>query len=223
MITNAADRDFSSDTGFWTKTAQVTISGGVCNIKSTDGSYQSVSKPLLTIGKTYKIVYDITANRGGGLKLESGAASSLVIDSAVGTSKVSYILANAVGLFIARNTGVTDIDIDNLSIKECGWADSQAIYDYYISVGKSVLEATKAASMWCKFNNSDDNAAVFGCLYNWFARYLFWLYPPRGLKHPLVDDAAQCINTYGGTAVAAGKLKKEGLTYWNSPNSGLIS
>ena len=34
LITNAADRDFSSDTGFWTKTAQVTIGGGVCNIKS---------------------------------------------------------------------------------------------------------------------------------------------------------------------------------------------
>ena len=83
MITNAADREFSSDTGFWTKTAQVTIAGGVCNIKSTDGSAQGISRSgLLTAGKVYKKTYDIIANRGGSLSIVSGS-TTINIDSAV--------------------------------------------------------------------------------------------------------------------------------------------
>ena len=121
---------------------------------------------------------------------------------------MTYILAASNGFTIARNAGVTDIDIDNLSIKECGWADSQAIYDYYISVGKSVLEATKAAAMFCKYNNSDDNAAVYGYILNGHANNYFKNAAPKGLRLGLNNDWTQLFTTLGGNSVAGKKLKK---------------
>ena len=146
LITNAADRDFSSDTGFWTKTAQVTIGGGVCNIKSTDGSAQNILRGgLLTIGRVYALYYDIIANRGGAIGTDQ--MGGITLNSVVGTGKAAYFKCTS-ATFNIKRAGITDIDIDNVSIKEVGWADSQAIYDYYISVGKSTLEATKAASTW---------------------------------------------------------------------------
>ena len=63
--------------------------------------------------------------------------------------------------------------------------------------------------MWCKYNNSDDNAAVYGYLYNWWAVYLFSLYPPKGLRVPTKADFDQLVATLGGSSVAGGKLKKE--------------
>ena len=163
---------------------------------------QGISRSgLLTAGKVYKKTYDIVANRGGSLSIVSGS-TTINIDSAVGVGKVAYFIAGSTSETIQRNTGVTDIDIDNVSTKEVGWADSQAIYDYYISVGKSVLEASRAASMWCKYNNSDDNAAVYGYLYNWWAVYLFSLYPPKGLRVPTKADFDQLFATLGGISVA---------------------
>ena len=37
---------------------------------------------------------------------------------------------------------------------------------------------------------------------------------------PTKADFDQLVATLGGTSVAGGKLKKEGLSYWNSPNTG---
>ena len=161
LITNAADREFSSDTGFWTKGGSnpPTIANGVCNIACAAGGDSYIQRlGILQVGKVYKFTYSVKRNSAGSFNLF--AFPTILLDSAVGDNKVVYFIAGTTAFILGRRSGATDIDVDDYSLKECGWADSQAIYDYYISVGKSTLEATKAAAMWCKYNNSDDTAAV---------------------------------------------------------------
>src|SRR5690606_32953633 len=43
---------------------------------------------------------------------------------------------------------------------------------------------------------------------------------PTGWHIPTLDDAQTLINYAGGYSYAAGELKTEGTSYWNSPNMG---
>lgn len=58
-ITNAADREFTSDTGFWTKSQYFTISNGVMKMTNAPRSEGFYKPFVLTIGKVYKITFDI--------------------------------------------------------------------------------------------------------------------------------------------------------------------
>ena len=64
--------------------------------------------------------------------------------------------------------------IDNVSLKEIGWAGSTELYDgiYSQTTGTTTEKeyaALKAAAMWCHYNNDISLGAVYGKLYNWFA------------------------------------------------------
>jgi len=43
---------------------------------------------------------------------------------------------------------------------------------------------------------------------------------PQGYRFATKDDYIQLVNYLGGSEVAGGKLKKEGLSYWITPNTG---
>lgn len=198
LITNAADREFSSDTGFWSKTAQVTIGGGVCNIKSTDGSYQSLSKyNLISVNKMYALRYDVVRNGGGTLAM-GGAATNILLDSTIGVGKVVYFLSATTTFEIKRNS-ICDIDLDNLSLKEAAWS-----------------ELTTPA--WCYYNNSEANGAIYGRQYNNYA--VVKLTGSPIWRAPMKADFDQLATFLNGTSVAGGKLKASGLAYWNTPNTG---
>lgn len=192
----------------------------------------SNSRPLLKLGtvgfmqagKRYKIKFDYKVNSGTCILTYVYDGALLNINktlSGSGTLEFAvYLSANweLALYFDGRNT--FDLQIDNPSAKEAGWADAQLLYDTYIGAGRSSLEATKAASMCCKYSNSDDNAVIYGFIANWWAAYLLSINPPKGLRYPTEFDSDQLRTTLGGSAIAGGKLKKEGLTYWNSPNTG---
>lgn len=200
LITDASARDFSSDSGWWTKSAGITIAGGVCNIKSTAGESQFIQRNvLLTIGRQYTITLEIVANRSGSLRLEGLGSDNYDIDSTVGIK--TYHLTAVQSYLIIKRTGVCDIDIDNASLKLTGWADL-------------------TTPAWCYYDNSVANGAVYGKLYNWYAIDLINKYAPQGYRVPTSADFTQLATFLGGTSVAGGKMKKEGLTYWNTPNTG---
>lgn len=102
----------------WLTTAQIVIADGVCNIISVDGTYQYI-KPsgILTIGDTYRLSYEIKRNDAGALKCSAGSGSYGVLDSNVGSHSTEFI-ATGSSFYIERSTGVTDIDIDNISIQK---------------------------------------------------------------------------------------------------------
>jgi hypothetical protein len=110
---------FDTDSG-WIKTSTVTISNGVANIVS-DGSYQYLAQSNITTqNKFYKLVYTIVSNNNGALKFSNGSGSYGNLTSTVGTH-IKYFQANTgSSVYIERQSGVTDITIDNVSIKEVG-------------------------------------------------------------------------------------------------------
>ena len=84
--------------------------------------------------------------------------------------------------------------------------------------------------MWCHYGNLVDNGAIYGKLYNWFAVKLLQMdidyynaANPNamwGWRVPTQADFNTLATTLGGAGVAGGKMKMQGTTYWNSPNTG---
>ena len=89
--------------------------------------------------------------------------------------------------------------------------------------------AVKAAAMWCYYNNDPTLGAVYGKLYNWYAIKLLQMdidyynvanpTAPWGWRVPVRGDFDTLMANLGGINVAGGKMKKEGATYWSSPNT----
>ena len=197
LITNAADREFTNDTGFWTKNATpVVIANGVLRVDNAVSNGTGIRRSILVVGKQYKVTLTINVLTGGTIRIGFGDSNDYIITT---TGTFTIMGACRLDTFIriyGSLAGMT-YEIDNISLVECGWADAQTLYDNAITYGKSVLEATKAAAMCCEYNNNDDNAAVYGYLYNWWAVYLFWLYPPKGLRVPTKADFDQLVATLG--------------------------
>ena len=140
IVTNGT---FDTDSD-WTKSSQSTISNGTARILSTDGSFQFLKQSgyTSTQGETVKITIDIVDVQSGQLKVFfDGGANTQNIPSTVGTHTVYLVNDGTVGtLAITRISGVTDITIDNISIKQVdpndrwtlgtGWSieDGVAIY-----------------------------------------------------------------------------------------------
>ena len=178
----------------------------------------------------------------------SGSLSIRVDDTGAGynssiaitTSWVTYTLyylhgvsGGGVNIFSQSSAGV--FRIDELSIQEIGWLGSQELYDgiYAQTVGtveQKTYAAVKAAAMWCHYNNDVATGAVYGKLYNWFAVKLMQMdidyynaanpTTPWGWRVPAQADFQTLSTFLGGDAVAGGKLKLAGTTYWGSPNTG---
>jgi len=116
IISNLADSTFTSDTGYWTKTAQIAIANGVCNLKSNDGSQQYIYKTLiLTTGKQYRLTYNVIRNGEGLIQLTDGN-TVFTISNSIGTN--TYIFTATFSSIRFRTNGVTDIDIDNIVLQE---------------------------------------------------------------------------------------------------------
>ena len=135
-------------------------------------------------------------------------------------------------LYIA---GAGEFAVDSFSIQEVGWSGSQELYDGIYAQTSGTVEqktyaAVKAAAMWCHYNNDVTLGAVYGKLYNWFAVKLIQMdidyynaanpTASWGWRVPTQIDFTTLSTYLGGNDVSGGKLKKEGTTYWSTPNTG---
>ena len=71
---------------------------------------------------------------------------------------------------------------------------------------------------WCYYNNLETTGAIYGRMYNGYAVQKITGSPIW--RAPMSADFSQLSAVLGGDAVAGGKLKAEGLIYWNAPNTG---
>ena len=117
--------DFATDSD-WVKDGETTISAGKCRILSTAGAYSAVQQlNVLTIGKTYKLDIDIVSYNAGLIRVSDGTTILLENISSVNSYSVTFIATNT-KVWIYRN-GITDISIDNVSVKEVqGFASPSA-------------------------------------------------------------------------------------------------
>lgn len=203
----------------WTAYAGASIIGATSfSATQNTGIYKGIG---LVTGKYIKVTIAGTVT-GASLGIRDTASN-------VGQSLVSgtfdTVVYNLVGAsvniyLIAIGGTITNCTLTKFQVEECGWSDATAIYDARIAAGDTVKAAALAASMWCYYDNLPANGTIYGKLYNWYAVYTLSLNPPKGWRVPSSADFTQLQTYLGGAAVAGGKIKKEGLTYWNTPNTG---
>lgn len=145
LVTNGDFTAWTGDNPDWwilatTETAgsYVTESSGKARIVSDGSAMGIVRRDLLTIGKTYKITYSIKSVTAGSLKIcdETGAYFYVASDNIVGDNKVAYFVARATNIAILRQSGTTDITIDDISIKEAPPIDLKYMIVATDSTGK---------------------------------------------------------------------------------------
>jgi len=216
-ITNAEDREFSSDTGFWRKTGTANIGGGKCNLP---GSGDSIYKTgITTVERWNKIEVNIDSQSGSFLQISKGGVNKSIFGTG---SKSTYIKPITTGALYITEIGAGAI-IDNVSDKEVGWAGLGDLYDWLIKEGYTVHDALKEAAAWCYYNNDSANGVIYGKLYNWYAASLIDTdmgTASYGWHVPTEVEFNTLVTALGGSSVAGGKMKKEGADYWNSPNNG---
>lgn len=70
------------------------------------------------------------------------------------------------------------------------------------------------------YNGDEDNIAVYGRLYTWFAVTDSRNVCPEGWHIPADAEWATLTTYLGGFKIAGGKLKESGHSHWRSPNTG---
>ncbi|OCW94219.1 hypothetical protein A9168_08315 [Macellibacteroides sp. HH-ZS] len=235
-ITNIDDREFTSDTGFWTKLYDATISDGIMSVANNPvaGSCGISKIGILTVGKWYKISFNIKTLSSDSITVYAGTGSSTA-RSTIGENTV-YSLAAGDGRFRLYSGPVGQyFEIENISIQEVGWSDSTNLYNYVYANTTGTVEqkeyaAVKASAMWCHYNNDPALGAIYGKLYNWYAVKLLQMdidyynsTNPTATWGWRVPTSANfnALSTYlGGLSLAGGRLKKDGIDYWSTPNTG---
>jgi len=228
-ITNIADREFSSDTGFWS-IGVGNISGGSFNITGVNGFITRVSS--ITFGKWYKVIFTISGYTSGIAGISSLMTSDISrLVTANGTYTI-YVLSNSTTMGFSGQSGCV---FDNVSVQEIGWEGSTELYDGIYAQTAGTVEqktyaAVKAAGFWSHYNNDMALGSVYGKLYNWYAVKLLQMdidyynvanpTTPWGWRVPAYTDFNTLATNLGGASVAGGKMKKDGLLYWTTPNTG---
>jgi hypothetical protein len=114
IITPDANRDFSSNTGYWTLEAGVTIGNGKLNFSNTANNRGFYKLNLITSGKTYKLEITISGYVEG--FIDSNNGNNFTFPSSNGTHTVYFVGGNP-HLVLSAN-GTTTLSLDSISIKE---------------------------------------------------------------------------------------------------------
>ena len=114
-ITNISVKEVGQNWSF-TSGATLTDIGAKITHTPTAGSIAQLS--VLTIGKQYKLTYEITESISGGLKFNSAVDASMVTTVGVHTK---YFEADGTTAVIGRTSATdNDVTITNISVKEVG-------------------------------------------------------------------------------------------------------
>jgi hypothetical protein len=209
-ITATTDRDFSSDTGWWTKGTGVTISGGVANYSAVASGVGLTRANAMTVVRWYKATYTLTVTSG---TFRFGSAG--VVRSASGTY-TEYMKAAVTTLGFNAVTTFTGT-LDDVSVSEVGWSDLGNLYTYLTTTGGyTEYNALKEVAAWAYYSNDLTIGSTYGKQYNAYGKYL--------LKADIATKAdwGWHIATEAeltALAVSTGfNLKTSGPSYWNTDN-----
>jgi uncharacterized protein (TIGR02145 family) len=227
--------------GFDTDTTWVKETGWTINLSTGQAdcnlAYMSLAiRQSITPseGKWYKVIFTISNYVSGSLAARVGGIIDTITASSNGTH-IRYVKCGSSTTFGIQTINGFVGSVDDVSFLLCGWSDSQNLYDYIYAnttgtVEQKTYAAVKVSAMWCYYNNDASVGAVYGKLYNWYAAKLIQMdidyynaanpSTPWGWRIPTQDDFTTLQAALGGSSVSGGKMKKEGLVYWNTPNTG---
>lgn len=86
-------------------------------------------------------------------------------------------------------------------------------------IDNSTWEATIEGA-WCHYMNDPLYENPYGKLYNWYTASDPRNACPSGWHVPTQSEWEELYVFLGGSNVAGGKMKEEGLSHWDSPNTG---
>ncbi len=110
--------DFSNGSANWSVGSNSEINNGSARIYSPSGGYTFISQSnVLTIGKTYLISLEIVEQNLGEIRLSDGSGYLSNSFSGVGIHTFKSTSLGTI-LRIQRTASITDITIDNVSVKE---------------------------------------------------------------------------------------------------------
>ena len=113
VVTNG---DFANGETDWTFSAQCEVVNNQVRILSTDGSFQYISQNnVFDTSKNYKLEFDIISSNGATLGMGGGIPD---VQTTTLGRKTIYTSSSVSYLQIKRSSGVTDVVIDNVSVKE---------------------------------------------------------------------------------------------------------
>lgn len=186
-----------------------TFNGGspsTASVKDPDGI-------LYTEAGTYDVTLTITTDAGKSTE-----------------TKTAYISVNVPDGGCGDLTTVTDIDGNVYSVVTIGtqcWMGENLKTAHYRD-GSSIDQVTddntwkySQSGAYCFYNNDNAYEAAYGKLYNWYA-----IDDARGICpdgwHVPQDSEFKTLVDYLGAAddVAGGRLKEDGTTHWDDPNTG---
>jgi uncharacterized protein (TIGR02145 family) len=165
-ITNGG---FDDATG-WTLTSNFTVADGVLKAINAGVTDTVTHGTALLSGTWYKVVYTVLNYSSGGVTVSVGGANGTQ-RTANGTY-TEYIKATSTSATKFTSGATTSLQIDNVSVKQIGWADSTELYNGLIAQGYTAANALKEVAWWCHYNNDPVNGATYGKLYNWYAAKL---------------------------------------------------
>lgn len=212
----------------------------VTNVSTSDARPYISFTGASNSGKWQKLTFNYKVNSGTCVLYGywNGSTAIQTNETLAGTGTFTKYYYNTTGqslLLYFNGQSLFDLQIDNISNAEVGWSDATNLYNYiYANTAgtdeQKTYAAVKAAGFWCYYNNDAAVGAIYGKLYNWYAVKLLQMdidyynaanpTTPWGWRVPTDTDFNTLATTLGGASVAGGKMKKDGLVYWNSPNTG---
>lgn len=187
-----------------------------------------------TAGKWRRLYFKYNVNSGTCILfgVYKGANALTIIQTLTGSGSFEYYYKadgaspSSILYFDGRN--LFDVQIDDYSDKEVGRAGATDLYNWLISQGYSVYNASKEAAMMAYYANDKTTlGALYGGLYNYFAAYLYeedrktfnltaankdnWAVP--------LYLEAYALQQFVGESDGGGKLKST-ADYWTAPNVG---
>lgn len=111
-IITGANSDFSSDTGYWTKTGTASIGSGVCTLPAVSTIFRS---GLCTVGKRYRITITLS---GGSVTISNADIVTYGTISGAGTGSLEFTASTTSAVQIINYSGT--ITIDNVLLVPVG-------------------------------------------------------------------------------------------------------
>lgn len=160
VISNAADRDFTSDTGYWVKGAGVTIpADGTATFTAANST--GCYKFNISVGKVYSVTWTILTCTAGGFQIGNGASqpNNSITRNTPGTytNVVGPLTTGACGIWAI---GVTSGTIGDISIKEVVDGAGTKAYYYGGAFQQTITNMTLGGDTGGVLSIVTDQAAI---------------------------------------------------------------
>lgn len=209
MITVTANRDFSSDTGFWVKGTGASISGGKANFSSASGWSLYRTSFGVSAGNLYEVSLTISGYSAGTIKVACGSTpgySATFAANGTYTVRLGPIAGGDFGFVTSSFTG----SIDDISVKAVsGNHASQA------TAASRPLYKTDGTYHWLQFDGVDDSLSTAAINFTSTDKMSQFYGVKRNTNTYgfVVEGGSNALSTQGSIGFAGGGWASAGAKY----------